>query len=95
MKKQLGYNQNIFELFGLIILVINFHNAQDRDLFQYFIKSKNNSDLPVLIMINQPLSKSIEGKLYKLVKMAGASILFSPVQAGEFSHKIKTLLERN
>ena len=95
MAKKQGYNKNIFELIGLIILVINFHNSEDRDLFHHFIKSKKNSDLPVLIIVNHPLSKSIQGKLCKLVKVAGASILFSPVQAGEFNHKIKILLERN
>ena len=95
MKKQHGYNKNIFELFGLIILVLNFHNAEDRDLFHYFIKSKKNSDLPVLIIINHPVSKSVQGKLCKLVKVAGVSILFSPVQAEEYNYKIKTLLKRN
>jgi len=95
MNKQQGYNKNIFELFGMIILVMNFYNAEDRELFHHFIKSKKNSDLPVLIMIDHPLSKSIQGKLGKIVKIAGANILFSPVQAGEFDHKIKTLLEGN
>ena len=86
---QVGYNRRIF--------VMDVSN--ERDNAQVFInpviKSKNNSNLPVLIMINHPLTKSIQGKLGKLVKMAGASILFSPVQAGEFNRKIKTLIERN